>query len=144
MPTINTLLEKKGHDVATIQRKETVLEAARRMNELRIGALVIVDDNGGLAGIFTERDILTRIVAKEVRPSDAIVEEFMTPNAVSAPPTTTLDECRRIMTDRRIRHLPVVDGGKVVGLVSIGDLTYHEIESKEQTIQDLKDYMYGG
>lgn len=142
MPTIQTLLDHKGRDVATINRKATVLAAAQLMNDKRIGALIVVNDDETLAGIFTERDILTRIVAKEILPSEAIVEDHMTTQPVTATAETTLSDCGRIMTSKRVRHLPVVENDKVVGMVSIGDLTRHEIESQEQTIQDLKDYMY--
>ncbi|MCC5876628.1 MAG: CBS domain-containing protein [Candidatus Sumerlaeia bacterium] len=144
MPNVQTLLDRKGRDVATIHVEGTVLDAARKMNELRIGALVIVDDQDRLAGIFTERDILTRIVAKEIPPSEAIVGDYMTTDPVTTGADATLDECGRLMTTRRVRHLPIVENKKVVGLVSIGDLTRHEIETREQTIQDLKDYMYRG
>lgn len=142
MPNVQTLLDRKGRDVASIHVGETVLNAARKMNELRIGALVIVDDQERLAGIFTERDILTRIVAREIPPSEAVVGDYMTTEPVTAGAETTLDECGRLMTTKRVRHLPIVKNKRVVGLVSIGDLTRHEIETREQTIQDLKDYMY--
>src|SRR4051812_22042428 len=132
MPTVMDILANKGSHVATIPSDATVLEATHVMNDRKIGALVVQDGNRVL-GIFTERDVLRRVVAVERSPSATLVGEVMTKDVVCCPPDTEVDEASRIMRDRRIRHLPVCDDGTgLVGLVSIGDLNAYHASSQEQ------------
>jgi CBS domain-containing protein len=113
------------------------------MNEHRIGALVVTEGEH-VVGIFTERDILNRVVAQERSPGETRVRDVMTsPVAVCSPDTTTA-ECRRVMRDRRIRHLPVVDNERLVGMVSIGEITADNEAEQSETIRYLYEYMYGG
>ena len=143
--TVNRLaeiLEEKGGEVLEIDAEATVLEAVQQMVEMNVGSL-LVTDGGEVTGIVTERDYLRRVTL-EGRTEDAPVQEIMSSPLVVATPETTIDECMAMMTDRRIRHMPVVEEGNVVGLVSIGDLV--KFKSKLQTfeIQFLNDYITAG
>jgi CBS domain-containing protein len=143
MATVRDLLSIKGTDVAAVSPETTVYEAAVKMNERRIGSVVVQRD-GRLCGIFTERDILRRIVAEGRDAAVTCVEEVMTTELVCCRLHTPLEEARGTMKNRRIRHLPVVDDDdKLLGLVSIGDLNAHEAHSQEQTIYLLQEYICG-
>jgi CBS domain-containing protein len=142
MSSVHKLLAKKGNHVYRISEQATVLEAARMMNEHRIGALVVMNAER-LVGIFTERDILCRVVAEQRDPAKTTVEQVMTSPVACCTPQTTRDECRAVMRERRLRHLPVVDDGRLVGMISIGDLNDAEQADQEQTIQYLTEYVLG-
>jgi len=103
---------------------------------------VLVMDGTTLVGIFTERDTLRRVVAAERNPSTTLVSEVMTTSMITCIPETTVSECGAIMTRHRIRHLPVVDGTELLGIVSIGDLLAHRVREQEDTIRYLNDYMF--
>jgi CBS domain-containing protein len=143
--TVNRLaeiLEEKGGQVLEIDADASVLEAVQLMVEKNVGSL-LVTERGEVSGIVTERDYLRRVTL-EGRTEEAPVREIMSSPLVIATLDTTVDECMALMSDRRIRHVPVVDGEKVVGLVSIGDLV--KFKSKLQTfeIQFLNDYITAG
>ncbi|MGH7731454.1 MAG: CBS domain-containing protein [Candidatus Eiseniibacteriota bacterium] len=142
MATVQTVIDRKGGQVVTIGVAETVLAAATLMNERGIGGLVVVD-GGQVAGMFTERDILRRVVAMRRDPSTTPVREVLTSPVAFCRRETTLDECRAVMTEKRIRHLPVVDEKGVCGIVTIGDLMAHEVTDQEATIQYLNEYIFG-
>ena len=142
MPKAQTILDRKGTDVATIDRKASVLDAAAAMNDRRIGALVVIDGDR-VVGIFTERDILCRVVAERKIPSDTLVGDTMTTPMVCCQRQTPLAECRAIMTTKRIRHLPIVEEGKLYGLISSGDILAHEVADQQTEIEYLHDYLYG-
>lgn len=142
MNTVGDLLKVKGPGVTTVEPDVTVLDAARRMNENRIGALVVCD-GGRVGGIFTERDVLNRVVAAGRDPAATRVRDVMTAPVACCSHATTLDECRRVMREKRIRHLPAVNDSKLVGMISIGDLNEFEITEQGATIQYLSDYLYG-
>lgn len=143
MATVKDILEKKGAHIHTIAPEATVLEAATAMNDVKIGSLIVVD-GGRLVGIFTERDILRRVVASGRDPRLTRVEDVMTSQVAACRPETTLDEARGVMKNRRIRHLPVVDDDlQLMGVISIGDLNAHEVTSQEITIHFLQEYLYG-
>ena len=127
--------------MATRGPEATVLEGAALMNERGLGSVVVLDDKKRLAGIFTERDVLRRVVAEQRDPATTKRADVMTSPVACAAPHTTLDEIRNVMRQRRIRHLPVADRKRVVGMVSIGDLNQAEHEVQEQTIQYLEQYM---
>ncbi|MEC9372301.1 MAG: CBS domain-containing protein [Planctomycetota bacterium] len=120
----------------------SVLEAARVMNEHHIGSLAVVDAQKQLVGIITERDVLTRVVAPERRPGETKVSEVMTHPVLCCGPETPLDEVRALMREKRIRHLPVVEEGSLVGMISIGDLNTAEAKVMTETIRYLERYMY--
>ena len=136
------ILEEKGGDVLEIDADATVLDAVQQMVAMNVGSLLVTVE-GELTGIVTERDYLRRVTLED-RTEQVPVGEIMSAPLVVATPETTIDECMALMTDRRIRHVPVVEDGKVVGLVSIGDLV--KFKSKLQTfqIQFLNDYITAG
>ncbi len=142
MHAAQTILDRKGTEVATVDRDATVLEAATLMNERRIGA-VVVTSGEHVVGIFTERDILNRVVAKECSARETVVGSVMTSPMACCRRDTPLAECRTIMTTKRIRHLPVVEEGKLFGLISSGDILANEVTQQQSTIEYLHEYLYG-
>jgi len=147
MPTAEMLLqdkrdEGKSAELATVHPEASVLEAARLMNERRIGSLAVVDGEGMLIGMFTERDVLTRIVAEEKAPADTRVGDVMTKPVMACPPSATCDQMRAIMRGKRIRHLPIIDDGHLLGMISIGDLNQADTKTLEETVLYLERYMY--
>jgi CBS domain-containing protein len=142
MNRLTEILEEKGRVVLEIDAEASVLEAAEQMVEHNVGSL-LVTERGNVAGIVTERDYLRR-VALEGRTDEALVREIMSAPLVVATIDTSIDECMALMTDRRIRHVPVVDGGEVVGLVSIGDLVKFKSKLQSFEIQFLNDYITAG
>ena len=142
MGKIAHVLAKKGAQVYTINQAETVFEAVKRMVELNTGCLLVTEGEE-IRGIVTERDYL-RGIALAGRTSKATqVREIMTSRIVVVQPDTSVEEAMAIMTDRRIRHLPVVDNGKLAGLVSIGDLVKQISQDRKFEIQYLTDYITG-
>ena len=143
MPTVLDILATKGDHVHTIAASATVLQATQVMNDQKIGALVVMD-GGRVAGMFTERDVLRRVIAEERAPREVRVGDIMTRDVVCCSPDTDLEDASAIMRDRRIRHLPVCDDdGKLHGLISIGDLTAHHASHQEAHIHFLSEYVYG-
>lgn len=143
MTDLQVILSRKGTDVATVEVTASVSAAVEVMNERHIGS-VIVTDAQQVVGIFTERDCLSRVVARARAPNDTQVGEVMTTELVSLPPTAPIAEAIRLITDWRLRHLPVVDAGRLVGLVSIGDLMKWLIDAQELRINDLVGYITYG
>ena len=142
MANVKEILQKKGSRVVTVHPNRPVMEAVRLMNEHKIGAVVVLDKET-VVGVFTERDLLTRVVSKGKNPEKTDIGEVMSTPVAYCTPETELDECRSVITEKRIRHLPVVDQGRLVGLISIGDLMAWEIADHQSTIQYLKEYIYG-
>src|SRR5262245_15251929 len=143
MATVRDILARKGPHVFTTSPGATVLDAALLMNEHKIGSLVVIDD-GRVVGIFTERDVLRRVVGEEREPAKTLVGEVMTAELVCCTPETTIAEARGAMKNRRVRHLPLVDDDhRLLGLISIGDLNAYETSDHEQTIYLLQEYIYG-
>jgi len=137
---VKEILDEKGHDVLQIEADTSVLDAVRQMVDAGVGSL-LVTDGGEVAGIFTERDYLRRMALEGRDATETPVREVMSAPLVVVTPEITIEECMAMMTDRRVRHLPVVDGGDVVGIVSIGDVV--KFKSKQQTfeIKYLTDYI---
>jgi CBS domain-containing protein len=142
MPTVREFLKRKGSIVHTIERSATVTEAARRMNENHVGALCVVD-GGAIVGMFTERDVLIRVVAGQRDPTATTVAEVMSAPVITTDPDAGTADCAALMTNRRIRHLPVLEGGKLVGMISTGDLLAMEVALKQAHIDHLHDYLHG-
>jgi IMP dehydrogenase len=142
MPTVQTILTRKGRQVVSIGAADSVLAAASLMNERSIGGLVVTEGDR-LIGVFTERDILRRVVAAKRDPASTPVREVMTTPVACCRPETTLAECRSVMTEKRIRHIPVVDDHGLCGIVTSGDLLVEEVTEHEATIQYLHSYIYG-
>ena len=142
MATVQVVLAQKGGQVVSIGAAESALAAATLMNERGIGGLVVLEDNR-VTGMFTERDILRRVVAMGRDPATTLVRDVMTSPVAFCRRETTLDECRAVMTEKRIRHLPVVDETGVCGIVTIGDLMAREVTDHQATIQYLNEYIFG-
>ena len=142
MAVVRDLLARKGTDVVSIQPTATVLEAARLMNDRGVGGVVVVDEANSLLGIFTERDILRRVVAAGLPPETTSVADVFTRDIVTCTPDMNVEEIGAIMTTRRVRHLPVVDVTGLQGVVTIGDLLAHRLSDQETTIQHLNSYVF--
>ena len=143
MNTVKSILADKGGHVWSVGPGATVLDAALLMNEHKIGALVVME-GGRLAGIFTERDVLRRVVGEARDPARTQVADVISGEVVCCSPETTLEEARGVMKNRRIRHLPVMEGDDhLLGLVSIGDLNAHQEHAQERHIHLLNEYLYG-
>ncbi len=143
MPTAQDILAKRRRDVVIIGEEATVMEAAKIMSDQRIGSLV-VGRGEKVVGIFTERDVLNRVVARHLDPLETIVKDVMTTPVACCQPTTKLAECRSVMTAKRIRHLPVVKENRLLGMISSGDILALEFGESQQTIEDLYEYLYEG
>jgi CBS domain-containing protein len=137
---LSEILDEKGTEVLEIEADASVFEAVRKMVDANVGSL-LVTDGGEIAGIVTERDYLRRVTLEGRTDKEIAVREIMSSPLVVATPETTIDECMAMMTDRRIRHIPVVDGGEVVGVVSIGDVVKFKSKQQSFEIQYLTDYI---
>ncbi len=142
MPTVQDILNHKGREVASVERERSVIDAAREMNRLKIGSLVVVDGSK-VVGIFTERDILVRVVAEGRDPNRLTVGQVMTAPVVCVALETDLLECKSIVTTRRIRHIPVLEKGELVGIVTSGDIMARESIERQVTIDSLVEYIGG-
>ena len=140
MATAEQLTAIKGGTIASLPPQATVLEAAQLMNDRHIGSVLVTEGNQ-LVGIFTERDVMRRVVADQRDPATTTVADVMTSPVACAAPHTTLDEIRTVMRDKRIRHVPVVNGGGVLGMISLGDLNKAEHDGQVETIRYLEQYM---
>lgn len=133
---LSKMIEERSAVVHSVPPGTSVTECVRRMNQLKIGAMLIMEGDR-LAGIFTERDAMTRVLGGGLDPTDTPVSKVMSSDPVCVTPSTTLEEARALVTTKRIRHLPVVDDGKVVGMVSSGDLTHWLVRDKSIQIGDM-------
>lgn len=140
MRTVRQLLEAKSPEVIAIGPEAPVIEAIRLMAERGIGALLVMD-GARLAGILSERDYARKIVLQGRSSRDTPVRDIMTAEVVTVAPADSIDRCMQLVTDRRIRHLPVVDAGAVVGVLSIGDLVKTVIELQQRDIDQLQRYI---
>lgn len=143
MHSVSSILESKGSNVFHIAPDATVLDAADLMNRHHVGALVVVRGDS-VVGMFTERDVLNRVVARRRDPAATAVQDVMSTPVAYCSPTASRAECRAVMRQRRIRHLPVIANDKLLGLVSIGDILLDEGAEQQETIHYLYEYMYGG
>ena len=140
--TVDEILKHKGSRVWTIPGEATVFEAVQLMAGRNIGALVVLSRNG-LEGIFTERDYTRKVVLHGKSSKETLVSEILSKNLIVAAPDSTIEDCMRLMTENRVRHLPVLDGLELVGLVSIGDLVNWIITTQSETIHQLENYIAG-
>ena len=134
------VLAHKGSNVETVSPETKVLVAVQRMNERKIGALLVID-RGRPVGIFTERDVLVRVVSAGLDPGTTPVNEVMTRSPVVIRSDVTVNQAMLVITERRCRHLPVIDDGELRGLISIGDLMSWLVRNQQRTIEDLYDYV---
>lgn len=142
MITVKQILDEKGHQAWTIEPEAKVFDALTLMAEKGIGALVVVE-GGRVAGILSERDYARKIALMGRLSQDTAVREIMTTQVYGVHPSATAEECLALMTDRRIRHLPVLEKDKLAGVISIGDVVKAVISTQKVTIQQLENYITG-
>src|SRR5580658_5634005 len=140
--TVKYLLEQKGRNVWTIDPDATVLDAVARMAEKDIGCLVVMD-GAELIGIITERHYSRNVILKGKTSPTTLVRDIMERNVVHVRPEHSVEQCMALMTDKRVRHLPVLEGKKVIGIISIGDLLKSIISKQEFVIDELERYIHG-
>jgi CBS domain-containing protein len=140
--TVKQLLDSKGHDIWSIAPNASVYDAIELMAEKGVGALVVLDDEWPV-GIVSERDYARKVVLKERSSTETKVSEIMTTSIIYARPDQTIEECLSTMTEERIRHLPILEGEKLVGMLSIGDLVKATIAEQQLLIEQLEHYISG-
>ena len=143
MYTANEILKRKGREIYRVSPTDTVLDALRVMAEHDVGAVLVIDADDRLVGLFSERDYARKVVLLGRASRDSSVAEVMTSHVVCVAPQRSIGECMALMTDKRLRHLPDVDHKRVVGVVSIGDLVKATIAEQEFTIEQLQSYIAG-
>jgi CBS domain-containing protein len=143
MTTVRQLLARKGHIVHHIGPDATVLDALRRMAQVDVGALVVLDD-GEVVGVISERDYARKVILKGKHSKDTRVREIMDDKPICICSSQSIEDCMQLMTDKRTRHLPVVENGQIAGIISIGDVVKVIIADREMTIEELQQYIQGG
>jgi CBS domain-containing protein len=151
MQTVKDILDAKGSEIISIGPDATLYEALEVMAERNVGAILVVDASGGILGIFSERDFARKFIIKGRTGDGTRVKEIMTTRVLYVQPETSISDCMNLMTEKRIRHLPVIVAGKVVGLVSIGDVLKATLKAQENLISQqafeigqLERYISGG
>lgn len=142
MRTVKDILDSKGYDIWAVKPDDTVFDAVKLMAERGVGSLLVLDGEK-LVGIVTERDYARKIILDDKSSKDTTVSEVMTKKVLCATPERTIEECMALMTDKRARHLPVVDHKRVIGVVSIGDLVKAMINEQQVLIDQLQHYISG-
>src|SRR5262249_23997135 len=140
MGKVRAILQSKGAEVFSVEPGVTVFKAIQIMCDKNIGGLLITD-NDKLVGIFTERDYARKLILKGKSSKDTLIKELMTENPYTVTPESSIDDCMQIMSDKRIRHLPVVDGEKLTGMISIGDVVRHIMQEQRDIIEHLEAYI---
>ena len=135
------ILKAKGTDVVTTGPDETVAATVRLLNVKRIGAVVVCDAAGKVVGVISERDIIRGVAVNGARALEMRVRDLMTSEVITCKPTETISEVMKVMTERRFRHLPVIDGGELQGIISIGDVVKNRLEETEMEARVLRDYV---
>jgi len=141
MINVRQLLDRKGRQVFSIAPTAAVLDAIRMMAEHHVGALLVMQGDA-LSGIVSERDYARKVILMGRSSADTPVRDIMSAPVITVQPETPVEQCMKIMTDHRVRHLPVIDGGAVVGMVSIGDLVKVVIAEQQQHIEQLESYIH--
>jgi len=141
MISVRHLLDRKGREVFSIAPGAAVLEAIRQMAERHVGALLVMEGES-LSGIVSERDYARKVILMGRSSADTPVRDIMTAAVITVQPETPVEKCMHIMTEKRVRHLPVIDSGRVVGMVSIGDLVKAVIAEQQQQIEQLESYIH--
>ena len=141
MKTVTQLLKGKSRPLCTIGPGARVFDALRLMAEKDVGALLVIE-NDQLAGILSERDYARKVILQGKSSQDTPVREIMTERVVCVQPKNTVEECMALMTDKRVRHLPVIENGKIVGILSIGDLVKETISEQQFMIKQLESYIH--
>jgi CBS domain-containing protein len=142
MKTVEQVLRGKSDELVAVGPDESVFDALALMARREVGAVVVLEA-GRLVGILSERDYARKIILLGKASKDTPVRDIMTPRVVCVTPATTIDECMALMTDKRCRHLPVLEGDRVTGVVSIGDVVKHTIAEQQFIIEQLEHYIMG-
>ena len=142
MKTVHQLLESKGRTIVSVAPDAKVIDALRVMADREIGAVLVVDHDR-LVGIMSERDYARKVILKGKSSQETYVREIMTERVIYVRPQQTVPECMALMTNKRVRHLPVLDGDQLVGVLSLGDLVKETISEQEFIIQQLENYIHG-
>ena len=140
---VSAILGHKPREIFSVVPDATVYDAVKLMADKNVGALLVIE-GGKLAGLISERDYSRKIMLKGKKSRETKVSEIMSTQLTTIPPNEPVDLCLRLMTDKRIRHLPVLDGEKVVGVISIGDLVKYVIDCQSAAIEHLESYIHGG
>jgi CBS domain-containing protein len=140
MATVKQLLKGKGHDIWSVGPEASVYEAIELMADKEVGALVVMEGDS-LVGVLSERDYARKVVLQGRSSRDTKIKEIMTSRVAYARPGQTVEECMALMTDKRIRHLPVLEGDELLGIISIGDLVKAIIEEQQHVIEQLEQYI---
>jgi len=143
MNTVRQLLKNKGKDIWSIAQEETAYKALQIMDEKDVGALLVLD-GGKVVGIFSERDYARKVILKDKASKDTPVRDLMTHDVIYIEDNATIEECMALMTAKHIRHLPVFENDKLIGLVTIGDVVKRVISDQEYTIEQLERYISKG
>ncbi|RDV14220.1 CBS domain-containing protein [Pontibacter diazotrophicus] len=142
MGTVRHILQQKGHDILSVDPNATVFSALELMVEKNVGALLVMDQ-GNFVGIFTERDYARKVILKGKASKETLVKEIMSEHPLTVTPNETVEDCMKLMTQKFIRHLPVLEETKLVGLISIGDIVKYIIEEQKFIIDNLEHYIAG-
>ncbi len=143
MKTVRQLLDAKGYETLSVTPETNVFDALTIMAQKHVGALVVIDDSGHLAGIFSERDYAREVALKGKTSRTTKISEVMSTQVITVTPDQLTDECMELMSGKRIRHLPVVENERVIGILSIGDLVKETIAYQQFLIQQLESYIQG-
>jgi CBS domain-containing protein len=141
MDTVRNILQVKGNLVHTVSPESSVYEALEALENKNLGALVVLEINGQLDGIFTERDYARKVILKGRSSRETMVRDIMTDSPIFVTPDTKIEECMQLMTNKFIRHLPVLENEELVGIISIGDVVKYIIYQKDYIIQHLEHYI---
>jgi CBS domain-containing protein len=143
MSTVRNLLQKKGNAVFSVTPDSSVYDALEYLEEKNLGCLVVIDENEKLIGIFTERDYARKVILKGRSSKETLIRDIMSSSPVFVFCDSTLGDCMELMTDKSIRHLPVMENDHLVGIVSIGDIVKYIINEKDFIIENLEHYITG-
>ncbi len=145
MQTVKDLLKQRKKEIFSVKPKATVFEALKIMGEKEIGSVMVMDEKGKVIGILSERDYARKVILKGKTSRETLVEEIMTPyeKMYTVKPDTSVEDCMVVITGKRVRHLPVFEGDKFVGLVSIGDVVKSMLIERDSMIEHLSDYISG-
>ena len=142
MEFVSQFLEKKGHDVWWVAPETTVFDALQLMANKKVGALLVLEEDS-LVGVFSERDYARKVILKGKSSKDTPVRDIMSTKIVCVAPNQSTEECMSLMTEKRVRHLPVMDGENLIGIISIGDVVKAVIADREDVIEQLEHYITG-
>lgn len=141
---VQAILADKGPDIVCMQPEATILDACRKLAEHRIGAVLVRDASGTIAGVFSERDVARAVAERGAGAMGIALSEVMTRNVLTCKPDDSIDDVMAVMTARRVRHLPVLDGGRLIGIISIGDVVKHRLDEAALEVDSLREYVLAG